>query len=107
MSEDASSRRRVSADEARKELIDLVRQGHTISDGLKVVGRSRSWYDAQRRAVEGFSVMVDGVRLRQSDAASAARKSDIGFLGVFAALLGYSRVAAHAECGGLAGGSGA
>lgn len=79
MSEDASSRRRVSADEARKELIDLVRQGRTISDGLKVVGRSRSWYDAQRRSVEGFSVMVDGVRLRQSDAASAARKSDIGF----------------------------
>lgn len=79
MAGDVSPRRRVSADEARKQLVDLVRQGRTITDALIVVGRSRSWYDAQRREVEGFAATVDGVRLRQSDAALAARNSDIGF----------------------------
>lgn len=72
-------RRRVSAERARADLIDLVRQGRTVADGLKVVGRSRSWYDVQRRDVEGFAVTVDHARLRTADAAAAARGSDIGF----------------------------
>jgi len=74
-----SPRRRVSPDEARRELVDLVRQGRTIADGLKIIARSRSWYEAQRRDVEGFAVMVDAVRLRLSDQASAARSSDVSF----------------------------
>lgn len=74
-----SSRRRVSPEEARRELLDLVRQGRTISDALKIVGRSRSWYEASRRDVEGFAVLVDAARLRLSDAAGAARRSDMGF----------------------------
>jgi len=76
---DSGFRRRVSPEEARRELLDLVRQGRTIADGLKVVGRSRSWYDAQRRDVEGFAVQVDAARLRLSDQAESARRSDIGF----------------------------
>ena len=75
----AAARRRVSPEEARRELLDLVRQGRTIADALKVVGRSRSWYDAQRRDVQGFSVQVDAARLRLSDQAESARRSDIGF----------------------------
>ena len=75
----AAGRRRVSPEEARRELLDLVRQGRTIADALKVVGRSRSWYDAQRRDVQGFATMVDAARLRLSDQAESARRSDIGF----------------------------
>lgn len=75
----AAGRRRVSPEEARRELLDLVRQGRTIADALKVVGRSRSWYDAQRRDVQGFAVQVDAARLRLSDQAESARRSDIGF----------------------------
>jgi hypothetical protein len=74
-----SPRRRVSAPEARKELSDLVRQGRTITDALKVIGRSRSWYDTQRREDSEFATFIDSVRLRQGDLASTARSSNIGF----------------------------
>lgn len=79
MSSSGSSRRRVSPEEARRELLDLVRQGRTISDALKVIGRSRSWYEEQRRSTEGFATLVDAARLRLSDQAEVARRSDVGF----------------------------
>lgn len=72
-------KRRIDGEQARKELILQVRQGRTIEDALKVIGRSRSWYDQQRKNVEGYSVMVDGARLRKADAAQESRKSDIQF----------------------------
>jgi hypothetical protein len=72
-------RRRVSAEEARRDLVDLVRQGRTITDALKVIGRSRSWYDTQRRVAEGFSTTIDAARLRIQDDAQAARNSGIEF----------------------------
>lgn len=60
-------------------MLDLVRQGRTISDALTVIGRSRSWYEEQRRSAEGFATMIDAARLRLTDQASVARRSDIGF----------------------------
>jgi len=65
--------RQLSPEEARKELISLVRQGRTIADALKVVGRSRSWYDTQRREAPGFSALIDNVRFRTQDLAEEAR----------------------------------
>ena len=65
--------RNLTPEEARKELIDQVRQGRTITDALKVIGRSRSWYDTQRREAEGFSAYIDNARLRTSDLADEAR----------------------------------
>jgi len=50
-----------------------VRQGRTIADALKVIGRSRSWYDTQRREAEGFAAFIDNARLRTSDLADEAR----------------------------------
>lgn len=72
--------RQLSPEEARKELILLVRQGRTIVDGLKVIGRSRSWYDTQRREAQGFSALVDNARFRNADLATDARSnlSDFG-----------------------------
>ena len=65
--------RNLNPEEARKELINLVRQGRTIADALKVIGRSRSWYDTQRREAEGFAAFIDNARLRTSDLADEAR----------------------------------
>lgn len=65
--------RNLTPEEARKELIDLVRQGRTISDALKVIGRSRSWYDTQRREAEGFAAYIDNARFRTADLANEAR----------------------------------
>jgi hypothetical protein len=65
--------RNLTPEEARKELINQVRQGRTITDALKVIGRSRSWYDTQRREAEGFSAYIDNARLRTSDLADEAR----------------------------------
>lgn len=67
--------RQLSPEEARKELILLVRQGRTIADGLKVIGRSRSWYDTQRREAEGFSALIDNARFRTQDLAEEARSN--------------------------------
>lgn len=92
----SSPRRRVSPTEARRELIDIVRQGRTITDALKVVGRSRSWYDSQRREDSEFAVLMDSVRLRQGDLASAARNSDIGF-SEFSERFLHARVWDHME----------
>ena len=72
-------RRRVSPEEARRELIDQVRQGRTITEALKVIGRSRSWYDTSRRDHPDFAVEVDKIRLRRHDVVEEARKADIGF----------------------------
>ena len=74
-----SSRRQLSPEQARAELVDLVRQGRTITDALIVVGRSRSWYDQARRDVSGFSALIDNARMRKADAASNARLEDMGF----------------------------
>jgi len=65
--------RNLTPEEARKELISLVRQGRTIVDALKVIGRSRSWYDTQRREAEGFAAYIDNARSRTSDLADEAR----------------------------------
>jgi len=65
--------RNLTPEEARKELIDLVRQGRTIADALKVIGRSRSWYDTQRREAQGFAAYVDNARFRTADLAEDAR----------------------------------
>lgn len=74
------NQRNLSPEEARKELIDLVRQGRTIADALVVVGRSRSWYDTSRREAQGFSALVDNARFRTKDLATDARSnlSDFG-----------------------------
>lgn len=65
--------RNLTPEEARKELIDLVRQGRTIADALKVIGRSRSWYDTQRREAQGFAAFIDNARFRTADLAEDAR----------------------------------
>jgi hypothetical protein len=72
-------RRRVAPEVAEQELIDLVRQGRTIEQGLKVIRRSRSWYEARRRENRDFADRVDQVRLGRADVARVSRDSDIGF----------------------------
>lgn len=72
-------RRKVAPDTARQQLLDEVRNGRTIQDALQVVGRSRSWYDEQRRSVEGFAVKMDAFRNRSGDNAEAMRAKRMPF----------------------------
>jgi hypothetical protein len=80
--------RQLTPEEARKELIDLVRQGRTIADALKVVGRSRSWYDTQRREADGFAAYMDNARFRTQDLAVDARSNLDDFAGFSSKFLG-------------------
>ena len=80
--------RNLSPEEARKELIDLVRQGRTIADALKVIGRSRSWYDTQRREADGFAAFMDNARFRTQDLAVDARSNLDDFAGFSEKFLG-------------------
>lgn len=80
--------RQLTPEEARKELIDLVRQGRTIADALKVVGRSRSWYDTQRREADGFAAFMDNARFRTQDLALDARSNLDDFAGFSEKFLG-------------------
>lgn len=43
-------------------LVEQVRQGMAITDGLKIIGRSRSWYEEQRRKDREWAELVDRVR---------------------------------------------
>ena len=86
--------RQLTPEEARKELIDLVRQGRTIADALKVVGRSRSWYDTQRREADGFAAFMDNARFRTQDLAVDARSNLNDFAGFSEKFLG-TRVPPH------------
>ena len=80
--------RNLTPEDARKELIDLVRQGRTIADALKVVGRSRSWYDTQRREADGFAAYMDNARFRTQDLAVDARSNLDDFAGFSEKFLG-------------------
>lgn len=71
-------RRRVAPEKARLELLDLVRQGRPIVEALKVIGRSRSWYEEQRRQSSEFALAMDVARTGRSDLVSE-RRADIGF----------------------------
>lgn len=71
-------RRRVTPEKARLELLDLVRQGRPIVEALKVIGRSRSWYEEQRRQSSEFALAMDVARTGRSDLVSE-RRADIGF----------------------------
>lgn len=74
-----STIRRIAPAEAKAQLLDHVRQGKTIADALKVVGRSRSWYDTMRAEDKQFATYMDMVRVRSSDLSAQVRASGMGF----------------------------
>lgn len=49
-------------EEVRKALLDQLRQGQTVKDALTIVGRSRSWYETQRREDKDFARTIDSIR---------------------------------------------
>ena len=48
-------------------LVELIRQGTNIADSLKIIGRSRSWYEGARRQDRAWADMVDQIRKQVSD----------------------------------------
>lgn len=72
-------RRRVAPAVAEAELLELVRQGRNINQALRVIGRSRSWYDARRRENPVFAERMDSARLRSAGFVAENRAEDVGF----------------------------
>lgn len=62
-----SGRDRRPNSEVRKALENELRQGQLISDALKVVGRSRSWYEQQRRQDKEWAALIDTIRASVSN----------------------------------------
>lgn len=48
---------------AREVVIGEVRRGSTIAAALKVAGRTRSWYEEQRRSTAGFKELMDQAKV--------------------------------------------
>jgi hypothetical protein len=74
----ASQRRRVGVERAKSEILNLVRSGERVSDALKTVQRSRSWYQDQRRRDAEWAGYVDHARFRRLDKVESNTK-DIEF----------------------------
>ena len=64
---------------ARVRLLSLVQQGNNLVTALKIIGRSRSWYDTQRREAPGFATEIDAIRTQNAMLITEARESGIGF----------------------------
>ena len=58
-------------EDLKARLLVLLRAGMSVKDALPEVGRSRSWYEEQRRQDRPWGALVDSVRLGVSDARAA------------------------------------
>jgi hypothetical protein len=68
----------VPAHTLRGTFLDLVRQGSPVKSALQQIGRSRSWYQDQRRREPEWAEFVDAARL-QRKADVAVERDDISF----------------------------
>ena len=46
----------------RTQLEELLRQGSNVAEALQIVGRSRSWYEGQRRTDRDWATKIDAIR---------------------------------------------
>jgi hypothetical protein len=60
----------------RDALVEQIRQGSSVAAALKVIGRSRSWYEEQRRKDKDWAQFVDRVRAAVND--PDARQQEAG-----------------------------
>ena len=83
------------ADTVRKELEDLLRQGSNVSEALKIVGRSRSWYESQRRTDKDWAHQVDAIRRVVADPDS--RQMQVGTFAEFCAQYMHRKIWPHQQ----------
>ena len=57
-----------AAQVARAVVVREIGKGATVGEALRKAGRSRSWYDEQRRRVSGWGAEVDAARLKSGGA---------------------------------------
>ena len=67
----------------KDQLADLIRQGTSIADALKIIGRSRTWYEDQRRKDKTWAELV--TKIRETVANPDHREQDAGEFEDFAA----------------------
>ena len=70
------------ASDIKTALENLIRQGSSIQDGLKIVGRSRSWYEEARRKDRPWAELIDKIRTFTAD--PDHRAQDVGTFTEFA-----------------------
>lgn len=79
----------------RDDLVNLIRQGTSVADALKIVGRSRSWYEEQRRKDRDWAELVDQVRKVVAD--PGIRQMDAGEFTEFAGRYLNRRIWPHQQ----------
>ena len=64
---DRAGRRLVGTQTAKDELLSLIRSGERVKDALRIVERSRSWYQDQRRRDPEWAALCDHSRHKRLD----------------------------------------
>lgn len=83
------------ASQVRDQLLDLLRQGQNVKDALQIVGRSRSWYEEQRRSDRDWAGLVDAIRQHVADPDN--RQIDAGDFRSFAEKYLHRRIWPHQQ----------
>ena len=65
-------------DEVKADLLEALKQGTTVTAALKELGRSVSWYEAERRADPEWAALATEIRTAASDT-TAREKLDLDF----------------------------
>lgn len=84
-----------SPEEARSQIEDLLRQGSNVTEALQIVGRSRSWYEGQRRTNRDWAELIDSIRKITSDPSS--RQMQVGTFAEFAETYMKQKVWPHQQ----------
>ena len=84
-----------SPEQARSQIEDLLRQGSGVSDALKIVGRSRSWYELQRRNDRDWAELIDSIRKLTSDPSN--RQMQVGEFAEFSETYMKQKVWPHQQ----------
>lgn len=84
-----------SPEQARSQIEDLLRQGSSVGDALQIVGRSRSWYEGQRRTNREWADLIDEIRKITSDPSN--RQLQVGTFAEFSEKYMMQKVWPHQQ----------
>ena len=93
MAKNQKSKDSTPAHVMKDRLVELIRQGTNIADSLKIIGRSRSWYESARRQDRAWADLVDQIRKQVSD--PDLRQQDAGEFEEFSAKYLNSKLYPH------------
>lgn len=83
------------AEVIRGQLEDLLRQGSNVAEALQIVGRSRSWYEGQRRTDREWADKIDTIRRVLAD--PDMRQMQVGEFAEFCAEYMHRKIWPHQQ----------